>query len=70
MRHSLEKKVRDGALLIEDLRLRLQPRRIRRRINKNREEIAEREEDLDRAAASMMARGRGVVARLAASTSP
>jgi exodeoxyribonuclease VII large subunit len=48
LRDSLGKKVRASGLLIEDLRLRLQPKRIRKRINEEREELAELEEDLDR----------------------
>jgi exodeoxyribonuclease VII large subunit len=48
LRDSLGKKVRASGLLIEDLRLRLQPRRIRRRINEEREDLAELEEDLGR----------------------
>ena len=58
MKNSLEKKVQAAALLLEDLRLRLQPRRILRRINENREEIAEREEDLNRAIHAKIERGR------------
>ena len=49
MRNALEKKVQAASVLLEDLRLRLQPRRIQKRINENREEIGEREEDLNRA---------------------
>jgi exodeoxyribonuclease VII large subunit len=63
---SLEKKVLAAALLLEDLRLRLQPRRILRRINDNREEIAEREEDLDLAIRARIERGRSELARLKA----
>ncbi len=63
MRTSLEKKVQAAALLLEDLRLRLQPRRIRRRINENREEIAEREESLNRAILAKIERGRSELAR-------
>jgi len=66
MRGSLGKKVQAAALLIEDLKLRLQPRRIWRRINENREEIEEREEDLNRAMAAMMGRGRNEIAKLRA----
>ena len=66
MRCSLEKKVQAAALLIEDLRLRLQPRRILKRINENREEIAEREEDLNLAIIARIERGRSEVARLKA----
>jgi len=63
MRNSLEKKVQAAALLLEDLMLRLQPRRIRRRINENREEIAEREESLNRAILAKIERGRSELAR-------
>ncbi|MDD1664361.1 MAG: exodeoxyribonuclease VII large subunit [Methanomicrobiales archaeon] len=66
MRNSLEKKVQAAALLLEDLRLRLQPRRILRRINENREEIAEREEDLSQAILARIERGRSELARLKA----
>ena len=66
MRNSLEKKVQAAALLLEDLRLRLQPRRIRRRINEEREEIAEREESLNRAMIARIERGRSELARLKA----
>ncbi|MDD1658657.1 MAG: exodeoxyribonuclease VII large subunit [Methanomicrobiales archaeon] len=66
MRCSLEKKVQAAALLIEDLRVRLQPRRILKRINENREEIAEREEDLNQAIIARIERGRSEVARLKA----
>jgi exodeoxyribonuclease VII large subunit len=58
MKNSLEKKVQAAALLLEDLRLRLQPRRIQRRINENREEVTEREEDLNRAIQVKIERGR------------
>ena len=66
MRNSLEKKVHAAALLLEDLKLRLQPRRIRRRINEEREEIAEREESLNRAMIARIERGRSELARLKA----
>ena len=66
MRNSLEKKVQAAALILEDLRLRLQPRRILRRINENREEIAEREEDLNQAIRARIERGRSELARLMA----
>ena len=66
MRSSLEKKVQAAALLLEDLRFRLQPRRILRRINENREEIAERGEDLDQAIRARIDRGRSELARLKA----
>jgi exodeoxyribonuclease VII large subunit len=51
MRASLEKKVLASGLLIEDLRLRLQPRKLLRRINEHRDLVAEMGEDLDRAVA-------------------
>jgi exodeoxyribonuclease VII large subunit len=63
MRTSLEKKVRAAALLIEDLRLRLQPRRIERRINELRELVAGFEEDLDRVIEAKIGRYRGELAR-------
>jgi exodeoxyribonuclease VII large subunit len=66
MRGSLEKKVQAAALLLEDLRLRLQPRRILRRINENREEIAEREEDLNKAILTKIERDRSELSRLRA----
>jgi exodeoxyribonuclease VII large subunit len=52
MRASLEKKILAAGLLIEDLRLRLQPRRLQRRINESRALVAEVGEDLDRAIAA------------------
>jgi len=66
MRGSLEKKVQAAALLLEDLKLRLQPRRIHRRINENREEVAEYEEDLNRAILTKIERGRSELGRLRA----
>jgi exodeoxyribonuclease VII large subunit len=66
MRISLEKKVQAAGLLIEDLKLRLQPRRIGRRINDSREEVSEIEEDLNRAIHARIDRGRGELARLKA----
>jgi exodeoxyribonuclease VII large subunit len=66
MRNALEKKVQAAALLLEDLRLRLQPRRILKRINENREEVSEMEEDLNRAILARIERGRGELARLKA----
>lgn len=60
---ALEKKVGAAALLIEDLRLRLQPRRLLRRINEHREELSEIEEDLDRAIAGRIERGRSELGR-------
>jgi exodeoxyribonuclease VII large subunit len=66
LRDSLEKKVQAAALLIEDLRLHLQPKRILRRINENREEIAEREEDLNKAILARIEKGRSELARLKA----
>jgi exodeoxyribonuclease VII large subunit len=58
MSDSLEKKVQAAALLLEDLKLRLQPRRIQRRINENRETVTEREEDLNRAIRVKIERGK------------
>ena len=55
-----------AALLLEDLKLRLQPKRIQRRINENREEIAEHEEDLNRAILARIERGRSELGRLRA----
>jgi exodeoxyribonuclease VII large subunit len=63
MRSSLEKKVQASALLIEDLRLRLQPRRIRRRINEHRELVSGYEEDLDRVILAKIGRYRGELER-------
>jgi exodeoxyribonuclease VII large subunit len=63
MRGSLEKKVLASGLLIEDLRLRLQPRRLIRRVNEQRETIAELGEDLDRAVAGKIGRLRSDLAR-------
>jgi len=63
MKNSLEKKVQAAALLLEDLRFRLQPRRIQRRINENREDVAEREEDLNRAILAKIERGRSELGR-------
>jgi len=48
--NSLEKKIREGGDIIEDLRFRLHPKRIRRRLNEIRESISELGESLDRAA--------------------
>jgi exodeoxyribonuclease VII large subunit len=62
MKNSLEKKVEASGLLIEDLRLRLQPRRLLRRINGQRELVAEMGEDLDRAAAGKIGRLRAALA--------
>jgi len=59
LRSSLGKKVRSCALLIEDLRLRLQPRRIQKRINELRELVAGHGEDLDRAIVAKIGRYRG-----------
>ena len=64
MSGSLEKKVRAAALLIEDLRLRLQPRRILKRINENREETSELGEDMTQAIRTRIERGRSELARL------
>jgi exodeoxyribonuclease VII large subunit len=63
MRYSLGKKVQDSGLLIEDLRLRLQPRRLLRRINEHRELISEMGEDLDRAVAGKIGRLRADLGR-------
>ncbi|MDD1668032.1 MAG: exodeoxyribonuclease VII large subunit, partial [Methanomicrobiales archaeon] len=63
LRCSLGKKVQDSGLLIEDLRLRLQPRRLLRRINEHRELIAEAGEDLDRAVAGKIGRLRAELGR-------
>jgi exodeoxyribonuclease VII large subunit len=63
MRNALEKKVRAAALVIEDLRLRLQPRRLRRRINENREEVSDIGEDLNRAILAKIERGRNELER-------
>jgi exodeoxyribonuclease VII large subunit len=63
MRCSLGKKVQDSGLLIEDLRLRLQPRRLLRRINEHRELISEMGEDLDRAVAGKIGRLRADLGR-------
>jgi exodeoxyribonuclease VII large subunit len=60
---SLEKRVQAAALLLEDLGLRLQPRRIRKRINEERELVAEYEEDLDRAVLGKIGWFRGELAR-------
>jgi exodeoxyribonuclease VII large subunit len=56
MRGSLEKNVQASGLIIEDLRLRLQPRRILRRINEHRDLVAELGEDRDRAIAALIGR--------------
>ncbi len=66
MRGSLEKKVQAAALLIEDLRFRLQPRRILKRINENREGTTELGEDLNLAIRARIERGRSELARLTA----
>jgi len=66
MRNALEKKVQAAGLLIEDLKSRLQPRRIGRRINDSREEVSEIEEDLNRAILAKIERGRGELGRLVA----
>ena len=63
MKGSLEKKVQAAGLLIEDLRLRLQPRRLLRRINEHRELVSELEEDLDRAIAAQIGRLRADLGR-------
>jgi exodeoxyribonuclease VII large subunit len=63
MKSSLEKKVQASALVIEDLRLRLQPRRIARRINESREEVSDAEEDLNRAMEAKVERGRAELER-------
>ena len=63
MRSSLGKKVQATALLLEDLRLRLQPRRARKRINEDRELIAEIEEDLNRAILAKIERSRSELER-------
>jgi exodeoxyribonuclease VII large subunit len=63
MRCSLGKKVQDSGLLIEDLRLRLQPRRLLRRVNEHRELVADLGEDLDRAAAGKIDRLRAELGR-------
>ncbi|MDD1666454.1 MAG: exodeoxyribonuclease VII large subunit, partial [Methanomicrobiales archaeon] len=59
LRSSLGKKVQSWTLLIEDLRLRLQPRRIRKRINELRELVVGHGEDLDRVIVAKMGRYRG-----------
>ena len=63
MKGSLEKKVQASGLLIEDLRLRLQPRRLLRRVNEHRDIVAELGEDLDRAVAGKIGRLRGELER-------
>jgi exodeoxyribonuclease VII large subunit len=63
MRSSLGKRVQAAVLLIEDLRLRLQPRRIRKRINESREEVSELEEDLNRGILARMERARSELGR-------
>jgi exodeoxyribonuclease VII large subunit len=63
MRGSLEKKVQAAGLLIEDLRLRLQPRRLLRRLNEHRELVSELGEDLDRAVGAKIGRLRADLAR-------
>ncbi|HUK38252.1 MAG TPA: exodeoxyribonuclease VII large subunit [Methanomicrobiales archaeon] len=63
MKNALGKKVQAAAILIEDLKLRLQPRRIRRRINEDREEVSEIEEDLNRAVLAKVERGRSELGR-------
>ena len=66
MKNALEKKVQAAGVLIEDLKFRLQPRRIGRRINDSREEVSEIEEDLNRAVLAKFERGRGELGRLRA----
>jgi exodeoxyribonuclease VII large subunit len=63
MRCALGKKARDSGLLIEDLRLRLQPRRLLRRVNEHREFLSELGEDLDRAMTGKIGRLRGELER-------
>jgi len=66
MKNSLEKKVQAATLLLEDLRFRLQPRRVLRRINEKREEIAERGEGLDRTMTARIGRAGSELERLRA----
>jgi len=66
LKGALEKKVQAAGLLIEDLKLRLQPRRIGRRINDSREEVSEIGEDLNRAVLAKLERRRGEIGRLRA----
>jgi len=61
MRISLETKVQSAIELIEELRLRLQPRRIKRRIDEKREEIAEREENMERAILAKIEQSRSIL---------
>jgi len=56
MKASLGKKVQASGLLVEELRLRLQPRRLLRRINENRELVAGIGEELDRAVVGTLGR--------------
>jgi exodeoxyribonuclease VII large subunit len=63
MRTSLGKKVQASGLLIEDMRLRLQPRRLLRRVNEHRELVSEIGEDLDRAMTGKIGRLRGDLER-------
>jgi len=63
MRGALGKKVQAAAGLIEDLRFRLQPRKVLRRINEDREEVSEIEEDLNRAVLAKVERGRSELGR-------
>jgi exodeoxyribonuclease VII large subunit len=63
MKISLEKKVRAAALLVVDLRFRLQPRRIEKRINEYREEVSEMEEDLRRGILAKIGRFRSELER-------
>lgn len=61
MRITLETKVQSAVELIEELRLRLQPRRIERRIDEKREEIAEREENMERAILAKIEQSRSML---------
>jgi exodeoxyribonuclease VII large subunit len=63
LKDSLEKRVQTAALLLEDLRLRLQPRRVERRINEGRELVTGYEEDLDRVIGAKIGRFRGELER-------
>jgi exodeoxyribonuclease VII large subunit len=63
LRGSLEKRVQAAALLLEDLQLRLQPRRVERRINEGRELVTGYEEDLDRVIGAKIGRFRGELER-------
>jgi exodeoxyribonuclease VII large subunit len=63
---ALDKRVQDAMDIIVDLKVRLHPRRIEKRINENRLNVAEFEEDLERAFLGKLGAFRGELARVQA----